>query len=389
MKKQILIAIAAIGGMLTVQAQQYFTTPKFTDNWSIGMSAGVMTPLKNHAFFGDMRGGFAFHIQKQLSPVFALGVESSFGINTASWMKENPIVGNAIAGNSTAAIDNFYVGAYGSVNLFNLFGGYKCQPRFFDIEAQAGAGWGYDNALSENFFATKAGLNFNFNCSKNFTLSLRPSVSFNMTGTSYAPLNVGQTSAAYSREKATFNFMVGFTYNWGPGFIYVNPKNQSDIDALNATINDLRGELDAQQAILAATNEEAQALTRALKICKEAKPKKVIVQKEVNTLQSIRYIFYSNGSAKITFDQKPNVEMVAKYLMNHKNAKVAIKGYASPDGNEEFNKKLAAARAESVKAMLMEEYGIAADRITAQGEGIGNMFSENDWNRVSICTLED
>ena len=112
--------------------------------------------------------------------------------------------------------------------------------------------------------------------------------------------------------------------------------------------------------------------------------------KEVNNnLQSVRYIFYKIGSSVITADQQPNVEMVAQYLKNHKDSKVVVKGYASPDGNLEFNKKLAAARAESVKTALVKKYGISADRITAEGEGIGEMFSENDWNRVSICTLED
>ena len=85
----------------------------------------------------------------------------------------------------------------------------------------------------------------------------------------------------------------------------------------------------------------------------------------------------------------PNVEMIADYMKNHKDSKVLIKGYASPEGNYEFNVKLAQARAESVKKLLVSKYNIAASRIEAQGEGIGNMFSEDSWNRVSICTLEE
>ena len=75
-------------------------------------------------------------------------------------------------------------------------------------------------------------------------------------------------------------------------------------------------------------------------------------------------------------------------MKSHPNAKVVVKGYASKDGNYDFNIKLAANRAESVKKMLISKYGIPADRITAEGEGIGNMFDEESWNRVSICTLE-
>ncbi len=39
--------------------------------------------------------------------------------------------------------------------------------------------------------------------------------------------------------------------------------------------------------------------------------------------------------------------------------------------------------------MLIKTYKISADRIVAEGQGVGDMFSEPDWNRVSICTLEE
>lgn len=80
--------------------------------------------------------------------------------------------------------------------------------------------------------------------------------------------------------------------------------------------------------------------------------------------------------------------MIADYMKNHPQSKVVIKGYASKDGNLDFNIKLAERRAESVKTALVKRYKIAASRITAEGEGIGNMFEEESWNRVSICTLE-
>lgn len=104
-----------------------------------------------------------------------------------------------------------------------------------------------------------------------------------------------------------------------------------------------------------------------------------------NNLESVRYVFFKVGSSKITADQQPNVEMVASYLNHHPSAKVVIKGYASPDGNLEFNERLAAARAESVKTALVNRYKIPESRIVAEGEGIGHMFAEDSWNRVSIA----
>ena len=87
--------------------------------------------------------------------------------------------------------------------------------------------------------------------------------------------------------------------------------------------------------------------------------------------------------------QLPNVERVAIYMKKHPEAKVVIKGYASHEGNLAFNKKLAKARAQAVKSILVKKYKINDTRITAEGQGIGDMFSEPDWNRVSICTIEE
>ena len=85
----------------------------------------------------------------------------------------------------------------------------------------------------------------------------------------------------------------------------------------------------------------------------------------------------------------PNVERIAAYLKNHPEATVVIKGYASRDGNRAFNERLAALRAESVKTMLIKRYHIDPSRIEASGAGIGDLFEEDSWNRVSVCTLHN
>ena len=76
-------------------------------------------------------------------------------------------------------------------------------------------------------------------------------------------------------------------------------------------------------------------------------------------------------------------------MKNHPESKVSIKGYASPEGSAEVNERIAKQRAEAVKNMLINKYKINANRITAEGQGVGNMFSEPDWNRVSIATLSE
>ncbi|MBD5297943.1 MAG: hypothetical protein HDS21_07700, partial [Bacteroides sp.] len=326
--KKILLAAVATVSLMSAQAQKAYQPVSFLDNWSVGLDGGVTTPLaKGHAFFGDMRGAFGLHVQKQVSPVVAVGVEGLAGVNTSSWNKalfEDTFADYVLPGKSKTAIDNMYVGAYASFNLMNLFGGYNGKARLFEIELVGGAGWGHEffnkmalfpmsiDAKDQNYFVTKAGLNFNFNVAENWTISLKPSVSFNMTGTEYNALNVDQTSAAYSRAKAAFNCVAGVTYNFGPGFLLADTKNQGEIDALNAQINQLRADIAACAATVAATEATNAALAAELEACKNRKPE--VIEKVSNNLQSVRYIFYKIGSSTITADQQPNVEMVASYL---------------------------------------------------------------------------
>lgn len=376
MKKVILTAALAVGSMAAASAQ-VIEAPGFFDNWSAGVKGGVTTPLSQHPFFKSMRPVVGLEIGKQVTPAFRVGAESMFGINTST-----------VSGpRSKTAFDDSYVGAYGAVDLFNLFGGYPCQTRPFTIEAQAGAGWGHKFETSikdENYFATKAGLNFNFNVSDNVTINVSPSVIWDMTSE-----NVNQSSASYDVNRANFNIMAGVTYHFGGNsFNCVRPYDQTEVDALNGTINDLRGMVDAQVAENAALAATTADLAGQVEYLKSQKPKVIEKVKVTQDLKSVRYIFFKIGSSAIGADQQPNVEMIAAYLNNHPGSNVVIKGYASKDGPEELNLRLAQQRAESVKTALMKRYKIPASRIKAEGCGIGDMFDEESWNRVAICVLD-
>lgn len=376
MKKTILIATMALGAVSAASAQQAIATPEFGDNWSLGINAGVTTPLGKHAFFKNLRPVIGLKIDKKITPVFKLGAESMFGINTSTVRGPH----------SKTAFDDSYIGAYGAVNLFNLIGGYQGYVRPFDIEVQAGAGWGHrfeTATLDQNYFGTKFGLNFNFNPSDYLTISISPSILWDMTSSP-----VEQSTASYDRKRANFNLMAGVAYNFGGnGFALVRPYDQAEIDALNAQINALRGVADAQAADNAALTATAADLAAQVAQLENQPPK--VVQKVTNNLESIRYVFFRIGSSAIGADQQPNVEMIADYMKSHPNAKVEIKGYASKDGPEEVNIRLAKQRAESVKNELMKRYKIPASRIIAEGCGIGEMFDEESWNRVAICILDN
>lgn len=378
MKKMLLAATILIGGAATAMAQETMQKPGFFDNVSIGVQGGATTPLaKGSKFFKDMRGVAGLDIRKQVTPAFGLGVEGNAAVNTSNW--KNHL-------HSKTAFDQSYVGAYGAVNLFQLFQPYGTKNPF-DIEAQAGAGWGHTyqtNGIKDhNYFATKAGLNFNFNVSDHVTLSLRPSVMWDMSDA-----GVSQTSAAYNVNKAQFNIMAGVMVKLGHGFQYVVPNyNLDEIAALNARVDDLRADLAAAGDALNQSNNINMALAAQVEQLKNQKP--TVVKQTQDFLSTVRYVNFALGRYNVPADQLPNVAAVASYLKNHPKATVSIKGYASQDGPIDVNERLANQRAQSVKDMLVKKYGIAADRIEAEGMGVGHMFEEESWNRVAICTLDN
>ncbi len=385
--KKIMLMAAIVGGTAAMSAQVALVKPKFFDNVSIGLDGGVTTPLNDGPFFGNMRGAAGLHIQKNITPAFGVGVEGLWGVNTSSWRGMT---------HSSTAFDSQYVGAYGVVNLFDLFApSYSLNQRVFDIEAQAGAGWGHYYQSSEvevgdrkypadqNFFATKAGLNFNFHPSQKVTLSLKPSVLWNMTGTP-----ARQSTASYNSHHAAFNLLASVSVALGDGFQYVVPNyNLDEIAALNDQVNALRADLNASAAALSKADSNNKALAAEVNALKNQKPE--VVKTTQDFLSTVRYVNFNIGRYNVTSDQMPNVAAVASYMKNQPKSTVVIKGYASADGPIEVNERLANQRAEAVKNLLVNKYGISADRIKAEGEGIGHMFEEESWNRVAICTLDN
>ncbi len=167
----------------------------------------------------------------------------------------------------------------------------------------------------------------------------------------------------------------------------MNPYDQSAIDALNERVNGLRNDLGVAAAALAQSEANNAQLAAQLAECRNKAPE--VIKTNTDQLSTVRYVNFEIGKTNITASQMPNVAAVASYLKNHPKSKVVIKGYASQDGPVDVNIRLANERAASVRNTLINKYGIAADRIQAEGQGIGHMFEEESWNRVAICTLDE
>ena len=111
----------------------------------------------------------------------------------------------------------------------------------------------------------------------------------------------------------------------------------------------------------------------------------------VETVEPIRRdIFFPINVTAIQASEVQKVKDIANYLQKYPNAKVVITGYADAGtGNDKINDRLAAGRADTVVKSLINDYGIAQDRITYDSKGSRvQPFAENDLNRVTICIAE-
>ncbi len=345
---------------------------KFSDNWSIGLRGGGVTRLTHGAFWGGMRPTFGVEIGKQLTPVIGLSLQGMGGVNMS---------------NSATAFDVSDVSLLGKVNLMNLFGGYPGIPRSFEMEALAGIGWLHyyqDGPGDVNSWSTRLGMNMNFNMgeTKAWTLSIRPAVIYDMQG------DFNRHRSRFNANNAGFELTAGLIYHFGNSngeryFTLVPPMDPLAIEGLNAMVNGLREEVLVRDAQLVEAAEQVNNLQKQLADCQN-QPKGVQI-----TNASDVAVSFKQGQSVIETSQQPAIELVANYLKENPQTILVIKGYASPEGPLELNKKLSVARAEAVKSTLVNKYGISSSRITSEGEGVGDIFPEPTWNRVSILTIDD
>jgi len=117
-------------------------------------------------------------------------------------------------------------------------------------------------------------------------------------------------------------------------------------------------------------------------------PAPVVVEEKIDPIR--RDVFFLINKSDIQESEAQKVRDIADYLKKYDKAKVVVTGYADAGtGNDKINDRLAAARADAVVKSLVNDYGIAQDRISYDSKGSRvQPFAENDLNRVTICIAE-
>jgi outer membrane protein OmpA-like peptidoglycan-associated protein len=374
MKKTILLSVLALGA-LTINAQTVVVKGGgFWDNWSMGVQGGATMKMSGEGFFKSARPAFGLTLGKQWTPILGIDIQGMGYVNTT---------------NSSTMIDASDVGLIGRMNLMNLFAGYNGMPRPFEVETVTGLGWLHHYMTGSgdtDDLSARVGLNFNFNLGEDaaWTLGIKPAVLFNLTG------EYPSKKLAFNRNKANMEILLGLTYHFADEdgnrhFALVNAIDPLVLAAMNEEINDLREVIVAKDVELVGLADELMVVQDQLN---EARNKEMeATGQTIKILESV--VAFPFNQSDVQTSQMPSLEHVANYLKDNPDAKITVNGYASPEGTEEYNLQLSQRRADAVKNILVDKYGIAADRINAIGHGVGDVFSVPAWNRVGICTIDE
>lgn len=366
--KKIFTLFAGLMAAATLSAQTVLESKTF-DNVYIGINGGLATKATGHAWLKDMNPNAGLRIGRNFTPVFGLAAESNVYFKNTN----GHTTGTVVNGMNTSLL--------GTTNLTNLFGGYKGEPRMFELTALYGLGWGHVfGHPTENYKAdmltSKAALDFGFNLGqkKAWQLYIEPAMIWALNGNGYQGVK-------YDVNRASFQLNVGLVYkfknsNGSHNFVVAELRDQAEIDILNNKINDLRDELAGKDDEIADMDRQIAELKQQLADCQNQ------TTTACERLQPV--VIFRQGKSTIDRAQYASIELIAKYMKDNQDAKVEIKGYASPEGSAKFNQKLSQARAEAVKKALVKRYNISSDRIEAKGMGATNKLSERvEFNRVA------
>ena len=381
--KKLVLMLAAASMAASVSAQTVAESKTF-DNIYVGINGGVATKTTGHKWLSDLDPNAGLRIGRYFTPVFGLAIEGNAYFSNKPW------------GSTGTVVRATNASLLGTVNLSNWFGGYKGEPRTFEVSALYGLGWMHvftNNKLvkaatenQRNRMTSKAALDFafNFGSAKQFQFYVEPSINFAFlgqskskevvaTGNPLAPVAVadhqeyGYKAAsqagqpAYNINNSFVQLNAGLVYkfansNGTHNFTIVTPRDQAEIDALNAQINELR-------------NRKPEVITK--EVVKEVPSVKV---KELS-VSDLVFVTFAQGKSNLTREAKAALNNVKE------GSHVQVVGTASPEGSKEINDRLSQARADVV-ANYLKSRGVNIDDAT--GKGVQGVTS----NRLAVVYVK-
>ena len=379
--KKLLIVLAMCGLTMGASAQETTTDPvqkysvatnSFWSNWFIQVGADWNAYYSNeehgqglsHSPFKGFRAvpGFSVAVGKWFTP--GLGLRTKF----------QGVWGRQVYDDVKHTRHMWTLNENVLFNLSNMLYGYNPE-RVWNFVPFLGGG------INRNCCDNNYAMNLSFGILNTFRVSNKVGINFEL-GWNYAEedfdgISAGKGSRIWEGKDNRLYAEVGLTFNLGkatwektPDVDAIKALSQSQIDALNAQLNDANSENARLKNLLAEKKNEAPASVK-------------------NYSNAPMSVFFNINKAKVASRKDlVNVKGLADYAKEN-NVNLVVTGYAdSATGSAAYNQKLSERRAETVANELVK-MGVSRDQITTEGKGGVKDLSPVSYNRRATVKIAD
>lgn len=379
--KKLFIALAFAGISLSSMAQDADPTLKYSvatnsfwSNWFIQVGADWNAWYSGQEHGQDLATSPFKKFRSNPGVSVAVGKWFTPGIGLRT--KLSGIWGKNVTDDNNDGNGNKYwtLNEHVLFNLSNMLCGYN-PNRVWNFIPFAGAG--VTRSMSYNTYA----MNYSVGILNTFRVSKKVGINFELgwdrlegdaDGCDYSNGNRGWDShdnKLYAEVGLTFNLGKA-SWDKTPDVDAIKALSQSQIDALNAQLNDANAENARLKKLLAEKKEES---TKGVK----------------EFANSPVSVFFNINKYKIASRKDlVNVKEMAKYAKEN-DANILVTGYAdSATGKPAYNQKLSEKRANTVADEIVK-MGVSRDKITTEAKGGVNDLSPISYNRRATVQIKD
>lgn len=379
--KKLFIALAFAGISLSSMAQDADPTLKYSvatnsfwSNWFIQVGADWNAWYSGQEHGQDLSTSPFKKFRSNPGVSVAVGKWFTPGIGLRT--KLSGIWGKNVTDDNNDGNGNKYwtLNEHVLFNLSNMLCGYN-PNRVWNFIPFAGAG--VTRSMSYNTYA----MNYSVGILNTFRVSKKVGINFELgwdrlegdaDGCDYSNGNRGWDShdnKLYAEVGLTFNLGKA-SWDKTPDVDAIKALSQSQIDALNAQLNDANAENARLKKLLAEKKEEP---TNSVK----------------EFANSPVSVFFNINKYKIASRKDlVNVKEMAKYAQEN-DANILVTGYAdSATGKPAYNQKLSEKRANTVADEIVK-MGVSRDKITTEAKGGVNDLSPISYNRRATVQIKD
>ena len=379
--KKLFIALAFAGISLSSMAQDADPTLKYSvatnsfwSNWFIQVGADWNAWYSGQEHGQDLATSPFKKFRSNPGVSVAVGKWFTPGIGLRT--KLSGIWGKNVTDDNNDGNGNKYwtLNEHVLFNLSNMLCGYN-PDRIWNFIPFAGAG--VTRSMSYNTYA----MNYSVGILNTFRVSKKVGINFELgwdrlegdaDGCDYSNGNRGWDShdnKLYAEVGLTFNLGKA-SWDKTPDVDAIKALSQSQIDALNAQLNDANAENARLKKLLAEKKEES---TKGVK----------------EFANSPVSVFFNINKYKIASRKDlVNVKEMAKYAQEN-DANILVTGYAdSATGKPAYNQKLSEKRANTVADEIVK-MGVSRDKITTEAKGGVNDLSPISYNRRATVQIKD